>query len=68
MSLNFPSSSTNDQTYTNKGITWVYSSSKTADSTVELLEQIKYLSSGHKIRVYANVGNRLEAIISGKLL
>lgn len=39
-----------------------------ADSTVELLEQAKYLPSGHKIRVYANVGNRLEAIISGKLI
>jgi hypothetical protein len=39
-----------------------------ADSTVELLEKVKYLPSGHKIRIYANVGNRLEAIIAGKTL
>lgn len=39
-----------------------------ADSTVELLEKVKFLPSGHKIRVYANVGGRLEAIIAGKLL
>ena len=39
-----------------------------ADATVELLEKVKYLPSGHKIRVLANVGNRLEAIIAGKVL
>jgi hypothetical protein len=39
-----------------------------ADATVELLEKVKYLPSGHKIRVYANVGGRLEAIIAGKTL
>jgi len=36
------------------------------DSTIEVLEAPKYLESGHKIRVYANQANRLEAIISGK--
>lgn len=39
-----------------------------ADSTVELLEKVKFLPSGHKIRVYANVGGRLEAIIAGRTL
>lgn len=37
-----------------------------ADATVELLEAPKYLENGHKVRVYANQANRLEAIISGK--
>lgn len=39
-----------------------------ADSTVELLEKVKFLPNGHKIRVYANVGGRLEAVIAGKVL
>jgi hypothetical protein len=39
-----------------------------ADATVEILEQAKYLPSGFKIRVYANVGNRLEAAVSGRLI
>ena len=39
-----------------------------ADATVELLEKVKFLPNGHKIRVYANAGNRLEAIIAGKVL
>lgn len=39
-----------------------------ARGTVELLEKIKFLPNGHKIRVFANVGNRLEAIIAGKVL
>jgi len=39
-----------------------------ADSTVELLEQPKYLQNGHKIRVYANQANRLEAMIAGKVI
>ena len=39
-----------------------------ADSTVEILEQPKRLASGFKVRVYANVGNRLEAIIAGRLI
>ena len=39
-----------------------------ADATVEILEQAKYLPSGFKIRVYANVGNRLEAIVAGRLI
>ena len=39
-----------------------------AGGTVELLEKVKFLPSGHKIRVYANAGNRLEAIIAGKTL
>jgi len=38
-----------------------------AQSTVELLEAPKYIANGYKIRVYANVGNRVEAIIAGKL-
>jgi hypothetical protein len=39
-----------------------------ADSTVELLEQPKYLPNGFKVRVYANQPNRLEAIIAGKVI
>ena len=39
-----------------------------ADATVEVLEQPKYLASGFKIRVYANAGNRLEAIVAGRLI
>lgn len=39
-----------------------------ADSTVELLEQPKYLPNGFKVRVYANQANRLEAIIAGKVI
>ena len=39
-----------------------------ADATVELLEKVKFLPNGHKIRVYANAGNRLEAIIAGRIL
>ena len=39
-----------------------------ADSTVELLEQAKFLQSGYKVRVYANVGGRLEAILAGRLI
>lgn len=35
-------------------------------STVELLDQPKYLPNGHKIRVYAANANRIEAIIAGK--
>ena len=38
-----------------------------ADSTVELLEAPKYIANGYKIRVYSNAGNRLEAIIAGKI-
>jgi hypothetical protein len=39
-----------------------------ADATVEILEQAKYLPNGFKIRVYANVGNRLEAMVAGRLI
>ena len=39
-----------------------------ADSTIEVLEQAKFLASGYKVRVYANVGNRLEAILAGKVI
>lgn len=39
-----------------------------ADSTIEILEQAKYLASGYKVRVYANVGGRLEAILAGKVI
>lgn len=38
------------------------------DATIELLEQPKYLPSGHKIRVLANQVDRLEAIIAGKVI
>ena len=38
-----------------------------ADSTVEVLDAPKHLPSGYKVRVYANVGNRLEAMIAGKV-
>lgn len=37
-----------------------------ADSTVEILEAIKYLPRNDKIRVTANVANRLEVTIAGK--
>lgn len=37
-----------------------------ADGTVEILEKPKYVPSGYKVRVYANMANRLEAMISGK--
>lgn len=39
-----------------------------ADSTVEILEQPKYLPNGYKVRVYANQANRLEAIIAGRVI
>jgi hypothetical protein len=39
-----------------------------ANSTIEILEQAKYLVSGYKVRVYANVGGRLEAILAGKVI
>jgi uncharacterized membrane protein len=38
-----------------------------ADATVEVLEQPKFLENTNKIRVYANQGNRLEAVIAGKV-
>lgn len=37
-----------------------------ADATVEIIEQPKFLPSGYKVRVYANVADRLEAILSAK--
>ena len=39
-----------------------------ADATVEILEQPKFLQSGFKVRVYSNAGNRLEAVIAGRLI
>lgn len=36
-----------------------------ADSTIEILEAPKYITNGNKIRVQANVANRLAAIVSG---
>lgn len=39
-----------------------------ADSTVEILEQPKYLPNGYKVRVYANQANRLEATIAGRVI
>ena len=36
-----------------------------ADATVELCEQPKYLAAGYKLRVYANVADRLEVTASG---
>ena len=37
-----------------------------ADATVELCEKPKYLAAGYKLRVYANVADRLEVTASGK--
>jgi len=37
-------------------------------STIELLETPKYIDNGYKIRLYTSAGNRLEAIIAGKLI
>ena len=37
-----------------------------ADSTVEILEQPKFLPSGYKVRVQGNQADRLEAILSAK--
>ena len=37
-----------------------------ADASVEILEQPKYLESGHKIKVQATGNSQLEAFISGK--
>lgn len=37
-----------------------------ADSTIELLDKPKFMETNYKIRVYSNVGNRLEAMIAGK--
>jgi len=37
-----------------------------ADATVELCEKPKYLPAGYKLRVYANVADRLEVTASGK--
>ena len=39
-----------------------------ANSTIEILEQPKYIPNGYKVRVYSNVGDRLEAMISGKTI
>lgn len=39
-----------------------------ADATIELLDQPKFIESGYKVRVYSNVGGRLESIISGKTI
>jgi hypothetical protein len=39
-----------------------------AGATVEILEQAKYLPNGFKLRVYANVGGRLEVIMAGRLI
>lgn len=36
------------------------------DASVELLEQPKYMPSGHKIRVSANYADRIEASIAGR--
>jgi hypothetical protein len=36
------------------------------DSTVELLEKPKFVTSGYKLRIQSNVGNRVEAIVAGK--
>ena len=39
-----------------------------ADATIEVLEQPKFLENGFKVRVYANVGDRLESVIAGKVI
>jgi hypothetical protein len=36
------------------------------NSTVELLEKPKFVTSGYKLRIQSNVGNRVEAIVAGK--
>ena len=38
-----------------------------AKATVEILDAPKYIPSGHKIRVYSTISNRVEATIAGKL-
>lgn len=45
---------------------YVYELVVPADATVEVLEAPKFLQSGYKVRVLANVANRLSAIIAGK--
>ena len=44
----------------------VYDMNIPADSTVEICEKPKYLAAGYKLRVYANVADRLEVTASGK--
>ena len=39
-----------------------------ADGTVEVFEKPKFLANGNKVRVYANVADRLKAIIAGKII
>lgn len=39
-----------------------------ADATIELLENPKYLTQNHKIRVLANQADRLELVVAGKKL
>ena len=39
-----------------------------ADATIELLENPKYLTQNHKIRVLANQADRLEVVVAGKKL
>ena len=46
--------------------TLIYDLVVPADSSVEICEKPKYLPSGHKLRVYANVADRLEVTASGK--
>ena len=36
------------------------------NSTVEILEKPKFVTSGYKLRIQSNVGNRVEAIVAGK--
>ena len=44
---------------------YVYELVIPADATVEILEAPKFIQSGYKVRVTANVGNRLHATIAG---
>lgn len=44
---------------------YVYELVVPADASVEILEAPKYIANGNKVRVTANVANRLSAIIAG---
>lgn len=47
---------------------YVYKMIVPADATIELLENPKYLTQNHKIRVLANQADRLEVVVAGKKL
>ena len=59
-------------TWTNSSNTiqgyYVYEIIVPADASIEILEAPKYLANGNKIRVTANVANRLTAIVAGSTI